>query len=248
MNIGRASVTGKSMNDFLDKIKGGLIVSCYTAEEQNPQFNFSEAMIALANSVEAGGAAAIRVNVKWVPLFKHHTKLPIMGIKKVYKDQEMRISPTLKEIEEIAQSGADAVAIDATHRKRFDELTLEQFIKKIKDLFNILVLGDISVVEEGINAARWGVDGVSTTISGYTPYSPQFGKLGDIPPKEADYQLIRDLCQAIDIPVICEGRINTPEKAAKAIECGAHAVVVGTAITNPQKITELFVAKIKGLY
>ena len=236
------------MTEFFEKTKGGLIVSCYTAEEQNPLFNNSEAMSALAKSVEAGGARAIRVNVKWIPLFKTLVKIPIMGIKKVFQGNEMRITPTLKEIEEIARAGADAIAIDATRRSRFDELSLEQFICEIKAHFQIPVLGDISILEEGIQAAQWGIDGVSTTLSGYTPYSFHYGKLGDIPPKEADYQLIDELKKAINIPIICEGRINTPEKAALAIEHGAHAVVVGTAITNPQKITELFSAKIKKVY
>lgn len=236
------------MPDFFDKTRGGLIVSCYTAEEQNPLFNHAEVMSALARSVEAGGASAIRVNLKWIPLFKSLLKIPIMGIQKVFKGDEMRITPTLKEIEEIAAAGADAISIDATRRPRFDELSLEQFIQAIKTRFRIPVLGDISIPEEGIQAAQWGLDGVSTTLAGYTPYSRQFGNLGDIPPNEADYQLIDDLKKAIEIPIFCEGRINTPEKAALAIEHGAHAVVVGTAITNPQKITELFSAKIKKVY
>jgi N-acylglucosamine-6-phosphate 2-epimerase len=236
------------MNAFLEKTRGGLIVSCYTAEEQNPLFNQPEVMAALARSVEAGGAAAIRVNVRWIPLFKSVIKLPIMGIKKVFQGQEMRITPTLREVEEIARAGAQAVAIDATKRARFDDLTLEQFIHEIKSNFDLAVLGDISILEEGIHAEEWGMDGVSTTISGYTPYSPNYGKLGDIPPKDPDYQLIDDLCTAIRIPVICEGRVNTPEKALAALEHGAHAVVVGTAITNPQKITELFTAKIRKKY
>lgn len=236
------------MNDFLEKTRGGLIVSCYTAEEQNPFFNQPEAMAALARSVEAGGAAAIRVNVKWIPLFKSIIKLPIMGIKKVFRGSEMRITPTLQEVEEIAKAGADAIAIDATNRPRFDSLTLQQFVHAIKTHFDLIVLGDISVVAEGLQAAECGVDGISTTLAGYTPYSPNFGKLGDIPPKEPDYQIIDDLCKAIKLPIICEGRVNTPEKARKAIEHGAHAVVVGTAITNPQKITELFNAKVKKFY
>jgi len=236
------------MTDFFTKTKGGLIVSCYTAEEQNPLFNNPEAMSALAKSAEAGGACAIRVNVKWIPLFKSLVKIPIMGIKKVFQGSEMRITPTFKEIEEITKAGADAIAIDATRRSRFDELTLEQFIRAIKARLQLPVLGDISILEEGIRAAQCGIDGVSTTLSGYTPYSPQYGKLGDIPPKDADYHLIDELKKAIQIPIICEGRINTPEKAALAIEHGAHAVVVGTAITNPQKITELFNAKINKVY
>lgn len=236
------------MDAFLEKTRGGLIVSCYTAEEQNPLFNQPEAMAAMARSVEAGGAAGVRVNVQWIPLFKSLIKLPILGIKKVFRGDEMRITPTLREVEEIAKAGADAVAIDATRRPRFDHLTLEQCVREIRVNFKLTIIGDISTLEEGIQAAGWGMDGISTTISGYTPYSPNYGKLGDIPPKDPDYQLIEDLRRAINIPIICEGRVNTPEKALQALQHGAHAVVVGTAITNPQKITELFVAKMSQKY
>ncbi len=236
------------MRDFISEIKGKLIVSCYTAEEQNPQFDQEAAMLALIRAIADGGAAAIRINLKWIPLVKANTDLPVMGIQKIFHGNEMRISPTLKEVEQIVASGADALAIDTTQRPRFDDLTLEAFINQIKKNFDIPVFGDISVLEEGQNAARFGADGVSTTLSGYTPYSPNCGRLGDIPPKEPDYQLISALRQAVDIPVICEGRVNTPEKALKALEAGAHAVVVGTAITNPARITEMYVAKIKGEY
>ena len=43
------------------------------------------------------------------------------------------------------------------------------------------------------------------------------------------------------VPVIAEGRIATPEQAARAIGLGAYAVIVGSAITRPQWITARFV-------
>ena len=41
-------------------------------------------------------------------------------------------------------------------------------------------------------------------------------------------------------PVFAEGRYNTPLEAAKGIENGAWAVVVGSAITRPHLITKWF--------
>ena len=236
------------MKDFFHRIRCGLIVSVYTAEEQNPHFNTSGAMHALAESVEAGGAVAVRVNLRWVPLFKEVTSLPIVGIKKVFRGKELRITPTLKEASQLIEAGADSIAIDVSKRARFDDLTLEEFISEIKKQLNCIVLGDLSIYEEGVNAEKWGVDGVITTLSGYTPYSPNYGSLGEIPVKEPDFELIKRLSKALSIPIIAEGRFNTPEKAAEALVCGAHAVVVGTAITNPYKITQLYVSKLKGDY
>jgi putative N-acetylmannosamine-6-phosphate epimerase len=46
----------------------------------------------------------------------------------------------------------------------------------------------------------------------------------------------------IATPVICEGRIRHPSDLAAAFAAGAHAVVVGTAITNPIAITRAYVA------
>jgi N-acylglucosamine-6-phosphate 2-epimerase len=53
------------------------------------------------------------------------------------------------------------------------------------------------------------------------------------------------LVNALDVPVIMEGRIATPEQATRALELGAWAVCVGSAITRPRAITERFVGAIR---
>ena len=50
-------------------------------------------------------------------------------------------------------------------------------------------------------------------------------------------QAVRELA---GVPVVCEGHVHTPADAAAAIEAGAWAVVVGTAITHPTSITRWF--------
>lgn len=231
--------------DFLSRTRGGLIISCYSGTDYNMPFDAPKPMLALVESILAGGAAGIRINLDHIALIKEHFDVPVMGIQKVYQGEEMRITPTLKEAEAIYAAGADAISIDATKRERFDDLALSAYIKALKDRFDIPILGDISTYEEAVFGAECGLDVVSTTLSGYTPYSPDYGKLGDIPPKDPDYELVERLSADLSIPVIAEGRYSTPQKAAKALACGAHAVVVGTAITNPQKLTELFVAALK---
>ena len=42
------------------------------------------------------------------------------------------------------------------------------------------------------------------------------------------------------LPVTAEGRYWTPGEAAEALRRGAHAVVIGTAITNPLEIARRF--------
>jgi glucokinase len=50
----------------------------------------------------------------------------------------------------------------------------------------------------------------------------------------------------VDVPVIAEGRIQTAAQVRAALEAGAYAVVVGTAITRPEMITRGFVAAAQG--
>ncbi len=231
---------------FFDRIGGGLIVSCYADADYNVLFDHPNAMEALATSVVRGGAVAIRVNAKHVEMIKKATEVPVIGIQKIYRDGEMRITPTLNEVAILVKSGVDAVAIDATKRTRFDGLLLAQYIGAIKREYPVAVIGDISTYEEAVSAAESGIDAVGTTLSGYTPYSFIQGNLGEIPAPPPDIELVKRLSKTISIPIIAEGRYKTPERAAQALAAGAHAVVVGTAISNPQKIVELFVHTIQG--
>ena len=59
-------------------------------------------------------------------------------------------------------------------------------------------------------------------------------------PPGPDLDLVARLVAAVDCPVIAEGRLVTPQDARAALDAGAYAVVVGTAITNPAAITGRF--------
>lgn len=76
-----------------------------------------------------------------------------------------------------------------------------------------------------------------TTLSGYTGDSPR--------QPGPDFELIETLAQGLGVPVIAEGRIAIPEQAARALELGAWAVVVGSAITRPRWITEQFAGAVR---
>jgi len=80
-----------------------------------------------------------------------------------------------------------------------------------------------------------GADLIATTLSGYT--NPPIADPYDPP----DLDLVVRLTKVLPVPVIAEGRYNTPELAQKAIQAGAHAVVVGSFITRPGVIAKAFV-------
>lgn len=223
---------------ILEKIKNGLIVSCQAMEDE-PLYS-SYIMAKMAKAAESGGAVAIRANGYYdIKAIKAEVNLPVIGlIKKKYPGYKPYITPTIDEVDKVIQAGADIVAIDATKLIKPGDITTAEFFNTIKRKYpEMLVMADISTYEEGVKAYKLGFDLVSTTLAGYTDYS----RKSDQP----DFELIQRLAEDIKIPLIAEGRIWTPEQAVKAIELGAYAVVVGTAITRPHEITKYFVEHIK---
>lgn len=218
------------------RLERGLIVSCQATEDT--PFHGPVFMAAMAQAAEMGGAAGIRANGPAdIAAIKNSVRLPIIGIwKVVYEGYEPYITPTLEDARKIAKAGADIIALDATLRPHPRDLSAQQLVAEVKTL-GLPVMADISTFEEGIAAAEAGADIVATTMSGYTPYSPQ----SDQP----DFKLIEELARALTIPVIAEGKIGTPDQARRAIDLGAFAVVVGAAITQPWTITEKFASALR---
>lgn len=226
------------MENLINKIKGGIIVSCQALEDE-PLFG-DGVMAKMAKAAMLGGAVAIRSNsYRDIVQIKEVVNLPIIGIiKKQYGDCEVYITPTMAEISTVVEAGADIVAIDCTNRKRPDGKKLSNLIKEVREKHpSILIMADISNIEEGLYAEELGVDFISTTLSGYTNYSAKI--------EGPDFELVEALAVKVKVPLISEGRISTPEEAKKCLELGATAVVVGAAITRPLQITERFIKGIK---
>lgn len=227
-------------NAMLLAMKGGLIVSCQPDADHplEDPMNRPEIMAALAQSAVMGGAVAIRADgPAHIAAIRAVVTVPLIGIRKHdLPGYTVRITPTLDDALASAQAGADFIAVDATHRPRPHDGSAGDFIRQVIAATGLPVMADIANLREGIEAAQAGACAVLTTLSGYTPQSPQ--------QEEPDYALIVQLANAVDVPVIAEGRIHTPEQAARALRCGAWAVTVGSAITRPCATTKRFV---KGL-
>jgi len=191
-------------------------------------------MAKMAVAAVQGGARAIRANTPAdVQAIKAAVDVPVIGLyKEVLPDYPVIITPTLKHALAIAAVGADVIAIDATSRPHPDG-DLANFIAAIHAETGCLVMADISTVEEGLAAQAAGADMVSTTLSGYTPYTPKL----DGP----DLELVKELAGVLTIPVVGEGRYHAPEQVKQALEYGATAVVVGGAITRPKEITARYI-------
>ena len=224
------------LQQFVQQVRKQLIVSCQALPEE--ALFGSEIMAKMAISVARGGAKAIRANTPVdVGAIRQAVDLPLIGLyKEVLPGYDVIITPTLKHAFAIAEAGADIIALDCTHRPH-PEPDLKTLIAAIHAQTDCLVMADISTYEEGLAAADLGADMLSTTLSGYTLYSPQ--------QNGPDIDLVARLAVDSRIPVIAEGRYHTPQQVKQALESGAVSVVVGGAITRPRQITEAFVEVIR---
>lgn len=210
----------------------GLMVSCQ-ARADNP-LHGPAFMGAMALAARDGGAVGLRANGPADIAAVKAAGLPVIGIYKLFSDRfPVYITPNFDAAAAIVAAGAEIVALDCTLRARDGE-SPEVLVRRIRDELGAEVFADISSLDEGLAAADWGATYVATTLSGYTAAT-------EPKPAEPDLDLLEKLSARLSIPVVAEGRYNSPEWVRRGFEAGAHAVVVGTMITNPREITRAFV-------
>ena len=228
---------------IVDELKNKVIVSVQAMPDE-PLYK-EECIVAMMQSVVMGGASALRVagarDVKNAKKLFALFDIPVIGLTKPDKLPQnwknvVYITPTLKEVNELIDAGADIIAFDGTSRPR--ECPLEDMIAKIKSAGK-LSMADIATFEEGLNCAKLGADILSTTLSGYTSDTET-----DV--DTPDFELLQKLVKNTNLPVILEGRIWEPHQVKNAFELGAHSVVIGSAITRPQLITKRFLEALNG--
>ena len=222
-------------NEILEMVKGSIIVSCQALPVEPMYCEEMSLMPYFAKAAQQAGSKVIRTSsVRDVVAIKEKTGMPVIGlIKRNYEGFESYITPTMQEIDELVEADSDVIALDCTYMKRGDGKTINEFLAEIRAKYpDIVLMADISTFEEGVNAWKCGVDMVGTTMSGYTPHSPKT--------EGPNYELVQKLVEALPIPVIAEGRVHYPDQAKKMLELGAHAVVVGGAITRPLEIAQRF--------
>lgn len=227
------------MKTVLDTLKGKLVVSCQALENEPLHSPFIMSRMALA--AQQGGAAAIRANsVVDIEAIKEQVTLPVIGIiKREYPGSAVFITATMKEVDELMTVSPEIIALDATNRARPGGESLVTLVSRIRTRYpSVLLMADIATVDEAVTAQALGFDCVGTTLYGYTAQTA-----GHALPED-DCQFLKAVLAAVTVPVVAEGNVDTPERAARCLALGAHMVVVGGAITRPQQITGRFMAAI----
>lgn len=197
------------MKTVLDNLKGKLVVSCQALENEPLHSPFIMSRMALAAA--QGGAAAIRANsVVDIEAIRQQVSLPVIGIiKRDYPESEVFITATMKEVDELMSVSPDIIALDATARPRPGGESLETLVSRIRARYPaVLLMADISSVEEAVTAQALGFDCVGTTLYGYTAETA-----GHSLP-ENDCAFLKAVLAAVTVSVVAEGNVDTPERAA----------------------------------
>lgn len=209
---------------LLDRLRGGLIVSVQA--RSGSALDDPYVLAAMARAAQENGAAGVRIQgVNNLQAVRKRLTIPIIGIiKREYAGYEPYITPTLREVREVLDCGADVVAFDATGRPRPQETGVDALVAAIH-AGGALAMADCALPADGAAARGAGAEILATTLCGYTKETQ-----GHALPA---LDLVGQLAE-LDAFVICEGGIHAPESGASALACGADAVVVGTAITNTE--------------
>lgn len=216
----------------IERLRGGLVVSCqaYPGEPMRDARTMSQ----VALSAVIGGAVGIRVQgLEDIAATVAAVDVPVVGL---WKDGEdpVFITPTLRHALAVAEAGAQIVAIDGTRRPRPDGLSVAETVHQFREAFpDVALMADCGSLDDALAAEAAGVDCLGTTLAGY---SGERAKT-----QGPDVELIDQMVAGCTLPVIVEGRVHSRAQAADAMDRGAFAVCVGTAITHPATITSWFV-------
>ena len=215
--------------------KGSLIVSCQ-ARADNP-LHGPVFMAAMAQAADQGGAGAIRANgAADIAAIRRVTDLPIIGIAK-----HLATSASRSTSRRISHRRSGRRRWRGHHRDRCDAALPGRRRPGQPDRAHPArsqAPGLRRHLDRGRRRAAesLGATYVATTLAGYTEETASRREAG--PDFGAHRGAGRRRCTG---PIIAEGRFDDAELAAEALARGAHAVVVGTVITNPREITRKFV-------
>lgn len=227
--------------ELIEKFRSGLIVSCQV-QHDDPVYS-EDFVVKMAEAAKWGGAVGIRANSpEQIRAIKEKVDLPMIGLWKIWHDDtDVFITPTLEAAQAVWNAGAEIIALDCTSQITHEGRPAYELLPIVKKAIpEAAIFADVSTYEEGVRAIELGADIVGPTLYGYTKETFHI--------EQPDLRMFARMCRDFKEKafVIMEGHIYSPEDAMKCIYLGAHAVVVGSAITRPHLITKRFVDLLTG--
>lgn len=233
--------TNKKKRELLESMKNGLIVSSQV-QKDDPIYT-DDIVIKMAEAAKWAGAVGIRANSpEQIKAIKEKVDLPIIGLYKIWhEDSEVFITPTLEAAKEVWEAGAEIIALDCTNQITHEKTKAIELLPIVKaEIPDAIIFADVSNYDEAKKAIELGADIVAPTLYGYTEETKHI--------EEPNFREFARMCRDFkdEAYVMMEGHLYTPEDAMKCLYLGAHAVVVGSAITRPHLTAKRFVDLLSG--
>ncbi|MBS1713527.1 MAG: putative N-acetylmannosamine-6-phosphate 2-epimerase [Armatimonadetes bacterium] len=218
--------------EFLAVLKECPLIASVQASPGSP-LDDPETLLKLAKASLMQGVKVLRLEgVENIKRIKGETGVPVIGlIKRKYPDSEIYITPTMREVEELLETGCEVIAMDCTGRSQPGGETLEPMLAKVRAAGRI-ALADCDSQAMFLRAKLCGFDIVSSTLAGYTDQ--------DCGSPRPDLLLVRE--HRSGLPLLAEGRFDQESQVKAALATGAIGVVIGSAINDAYKQTAKFVS------
>jgi N-acylglucosamine-6-phosphate 2-epimerase len=227
--------------EIIEQLKNGLIVSCQAVPSE-PHY-MPGITVKMAECAKWAGAVGIRANTpEDVKAIREATGLPVIGIWKIDRGiKEVYLTPTIEAAKALWEAGAEIIACQCTPHIREDGKQAFEIINEIKEQIpEALIFADVRNAEDAKIAAEMGADFVAPTLQSFTDLKSLLDTRINL---GTNFPLVASVVKAVEgtnARVIMEGKVNTPEDAVQCLYIGAHAVVVGNAITRPHMAAKRF--------
>jgi putative N-acetylmannosamine-6-phosphate epimerase/predicted NBD/HSP70 family sugar kinase len=210
------------------------LVASVQAGEDSPLAD-EETLLQLARASLQSGVKVLRLQgAGAIRHIRAATGAPTIAlVKRHYEDSPVYITPTMREVEELLATDAEAIGLDATLRPRPGDALLANLLERVKRAGR-LAMADCDTLEAALEAERLGFDFVGTTLAGYTENRARSAG--------PDLELLREMVDRLGIPVVAEGRYSERWQVQAAMRIGAKAVVMGAALNDTPALTNRFLA------
>lgn len=234
-------VMDEKKRSLIESLRNGLIVSCQV-QHDDPIYT-DDMVVKMAEAAQWGGAVGIRANLpEQIKAIKEKVDLPVIGLWKIWHDDtDVFITPTLEACQAVWEAGAEIIALDCTSQLTHEGRPAYELLPVVKkEIPDAILFADVSNYEEAKRAIERGADIVGPTLYGYTAETKHI--------EQPDLREFAKMCREFkdDTYMIMEGHVYSPEDAIKCLYLGAHAVVVGSAITRPHLTARRFTDLMSG--